>query len=103
MNKLFNLIPMMLDDFFEDAFDYIGIIIGIVMAIVVLAIVITVIVVIVKHSRNISTQAVEYYKKVKDKITENIEEDKNKHKCPYCDTQLKETEDRCPNCGARKK
>ena len=103
MNKLFNLIPMMLDDFFEDTFDYIGIVISAVMGIVVLSVVITVIVVMVKHGSKLSYPAKEYYQKVKDKIAENINEDKNKHRCPYCDTQLKETEDRCPNCGARKK
>lgn len=103
MNKLFNLIPMMLDDFIENAFEYTTLIVIIVIGLISAAIIVAVIVAIVKHSGNISARATEYYQKIKDKIAENVEEEKNKHKCPYCDTQLKETEDRCPNCGARKK
>ena len=40
---------------------------------------------------------------VKDKLKENIENEKTKDVCPYCGTRLKETDNRCKGCGAQRK
>ncbi len=96
-----NLKRLLLDSFAEEMFEEFGII-WVVIAIVIAIVAIFIIVIAIKSAIKFKGTANEYYQKVKDKIAENVQKEENKNKCAYCGTRLNESEDRCPNCGARR-
>lgn len=77
-----------------------GTIIATVVGVVTFIIVLAVIIVAVVKSRK---QTSDFANVVKDKLKENIENEKTKNVCPYCGTRLKDSDNRCSGCGAQRK
>ena len=97
-NLLFSMDVDDMEDFFDEI--EVGQIIGIVFAIIA---VVAVIVFIIKFAKKSKKQTDGLIEEVKDKMQEKIVKEKTKDICEYCGTRLKETDDRCPNCGAQRK
>ena len=76
-----------------------AIIIGVVFGVIFVAVLVFIIVSAVKAKKKTS----EFVDVVKNKIAQNVEQEKTKNICPYCGTRLKDEENRCPSCGAQRK